>query len=59
MQAFSNCRRKKNSSWGINYSYTNLAAYFAVVKQRPDNFKIPEFHNGEANFRIKTSKPAC
>ncbi|OQP50954.1 TonB-dependent receptor [Niastella yeongjuensis] len=53
---FQQLSKKKNASWGINYSYTNLAAYFAVVKQRPDNFKIPEFHNGEANFRIKTSK---
>jgi len=53
---FQKLSKKKNASWGVNYSYTNLAAYFAVVKQRPDNFKIPEFHNGEANFRIKTSK---
>ncbi len=48
--------KDKNSSWGVNYSYTNLAAYFALIKQRPDNFKIPEFHNGEFNYRIKTSK---
>jgi vitamin B12 transporter len=48
--------KKKNASWGINYNYTNLAAYFAVVKQRIDNFKVPELHNGEVNFRIKTSK---
>jgi vitamin B12 transporter len=48
--------KKKNASWGINYNYTNLAAYFAVIKQRVDNFHTPEFHNGEANFRIKTSK---
>jgi outer membrane receptor for ferrienterochelin and colicin len=53
---FQQLSKKKNASWGVNYSYTNLAAYFAIVKQRPDNFKIPEFHNGEANFRIKTSK---
>ncbi|MFL5746007.1 MAG: TonB-dependent receptor [Niastella sp.] len=53
---FQKLAKKKNASWGVNYNYTNLAAYFAVVKQRPDNFKIPEFHNGEANFRIKTSK---
>lgn len=53
---FQQLSKKKNSSWGINYNYTNLVAYFAVVKQRPDNFKIPQFHNGEANFRIKTSK---
>jgi hypothetical protein len=48
--------KKKNASWGFNYSYTNLAAYFAIVKQRPDNFKMPALHNAEANFRIKTSK---
>ncbi|WEK37411.1 MAG: TonB-dependent receptor [Candidatus Pseudobacter hemicellulosilyticus] len=48
--------KKKNASWGVNYSYTNLAAYFAVIKQRPDNFKTPSFHNGEFNFRVKTSK---
>jgi hypothetical protein len=53
---FQKLSKKKNASWGVNYNYTNLIAYFAVVKQRPDNFKIPEFHNGEANFRIKTSK---
>jgi hypothetical protein len=44
------------SSWGVGYSYTNLFLYFNVVKQKPDYFKIPEFHNAEANFRIKTSK---
>jgi len=48
--------KDKKSSWGVNYSYTNLAAYFAVVKQRVDNFKVPALHNAEANFRIKTSK---
>ena len=53
---FQKLSKKKNASWGVNYSYTNLAAYFAIVSQRPDNFKIPEFHNGEANFRVKTSK---
>src|SRR5690606_15603436 len=46
--------KKKNASWGFGYSYTNLAAYLAVVKQRPDFFRKPAFHNGEANFRIKT-----
>lgn len=53
---FQQLSKKKNASWSVNYSYTNLAAYFAVVKQRPDNFQIPEFHNGEGSFRIKTSK---
>lgn len=46
--------KNKKSSWGINYSYTNLAAYFAIVKQKPDYFHIPEFHGTDANFRIKT-----
>ncbi|WP_207511875.1 TonB-dependent receptor [Longitalea luteola] len=53
---FQQLSKKKNASWGVNYSYVNLIAYFAAVKQRPDNFKIPAFHNGEVNFRIKTSK---
>jgi hypothetical protein len=53
---FQKLAKNKKASWGVNYNYTNLAAYFAVVKQRPDNFHIPEFHNGEANFRVKTSK---
>jgi hypothetical protein len=46
--------KNKKSSWGINYNYTNFAAYFAIVKQKPDYFHIPEFHTTDANFRIKT-----
>ncbi|MCY7422634.1 MAG: TonB-dependent receptor [Chitinophagaceae bacterium] len=46
--------KDKRSSLGINYGYTNLAAYFKIVKQKPDYFTTPEFHNGDANFRIKT-----
>jgi len=46
----------KKSSWGINYGYTNLLPYFAIVKQKPDYFHIPEFHNVDANFRIKTKQ---
>ena len=46
--------KDKKSSLGLNYGYTNLAAYFKVVKQKPDYFTTPEFHNGDANFRIKT-----
>lgn len=48
--------RNKKSSFGMNYGYTNLIPYFAVVKQRPDYFRIPQFHTGDANFRIKTKK---
>lgn len=54
--AYQELSKKKNASWGIGYAYTNLLAYFEIVKQKPDYFKIPEFHNVEANFRIKTSK---
>jgi vitamin B12 transporter len=48
--------KNKRSSWGVTYNYINLAAYYAVFPQRPDHFRIPEFHNGDFNFRIKTSK---
>jgi vitamin B12 transporter len=48
--------KDSNSSWGTGYSYTNLLPYFKIVKQKPDYFISPEFHNAEANFRIKTSK---
>ena len=47
--------KKKNFSWGIDYDYVNLVAYFNVVKQTPDYFDMPEFHAGDANFRIKTN----
>ncbi len=46
--------KKKNFSWGADYSYVNLVAYFNIVKQSPDYFDMPEFHSGDANFRIKT-----
>ena len=48
--------KNKNGSWGAAYNYVNLGAYFALVPQRIDNFRVPEMHNGEFNFRIKTSK---
>jgi hypothetical protein len=38
----------------MNYNYVNLVAYFNLVKQTPDYFKMPVFHNADANFRIKT-----
>ncbi len=46
--------KDKKSSWGVNYNYVNLVAYFNIVKQTPDYFKMPVFHNGDANFRFKT-----
>jgi CarboxypepD_reg-like domain len=48
--------KNKKSSWGINYSYVNLIAYFNIVKQTPDYFTMPAFHNADANFRFKTKK---
>lgn len=46
--------KNKKYSYGINYSYVNTVAYFNLVKQTPDYFKVPQFHNSDANFRIKT-----
>jgi hypothetical protein len=48
--------KNKKSSGGVSYNYTNLAPAFALFKQKQDYSKIPEFHSGDANFRIKTSK---
>lgn len=45
----------KKSSWGVSYGYTNLELVFSILKQRPEYFKMPEFHTGDANFRIRTS----
>jgi hypothetical protein len=46
--------RDKKSSYGITYNYVNVGLYFALVKQTPDYFRMPQFHEGTANFRIKT-----
>jgi vitamin B12 transporter len=46
--------KNKKSSWGFSYNYVNVGLYFGVVKQTPDYFKLPQFHSGDANFRIKT-----
>ena len=46
--------KNKKSSFGITYNYVNVGLYFAAVKQTPDFFTMPQFHNGDANFRIKT-----
>jgi len=48
--------KKKNASWGINANYTNLAAAFAVLKQKQDYFQVPAIFSSEGNFRIQTSK---
>jgi vitamin B12 transporter len=46
--------KDKKSSWGGNYGYTNLAAYFGIVKQQPEYFRMPDFHTADLNFRAKT-----
>jgi vitamin B12 transporter len=45
---------KNKSSWGANISHTNLIAYFSVIKQKIDYFKMPVFNTGDFNYRIKT-----
>ncbi|MFI5194950.1 MAG: TonB-dependent receptor domain-containing protein [Chitinophagales bacterium] len=46
--------KDKKSSWGVSYNYVNVGLYFGLVKQAPDYFRLPQFHSGDANFRIKT-----
>lgn len=48
--------KNKKSSIGASYNYTNLTPAFAIFKQNQDYSQVPEFHSGDANFRIKTSK---
>lgn len=46
--------KNKKASWGVTYNYTNLGLAFAVIRQKQDYFKKPEYHVADANFRIKT-----
>ncbi len=46
--------KNKKASWGISYNYANLWLGFAINKQKQDFFQIPVYHQGDANFRIKT-----
>lgn len=46
--------KNKKAAWGFTYNYTNLGLAFAVIKQKQDYFKKPEYHQVDANFRIKT-----
>ncbi|TND09117.1 MAG: TonB-dependent receptor plug [Bacteroidetes bacterium] len=48
--------KEKNMSAGFDINYTNLAPYFALVKQLPDYVRKPEFTGGSLNFRKKTSE---
>lgn len=53
---FQKLAKDKKSSWGANYGYTDVSLYFKAVKQKVDYFTAPRFHNGDVNFRVKTSK---
>lgn len=44
------------ASLGGTYSYVNLQPYYAVVPQDRGFEKGPELHNGDLNFRLKTSE---
>ncbi|WPQ64552.1 TonB-dependent receptor [Chitinophaga sancti] len=46
--------KNQRSSFGFNYQYTNTSLYYALVKQTPDYYIRPRFHNADANFRIRT-----
>ena len=46
--------KDKKSSWGVSYNYANLWLGFAINKQKQDFYQIPVYHEGDANFRIKT-----
>lgn len=46
--------KNKKSSWGVSYNYTNLWPAFKLIPQKQDFFNAPLYHNGDANFRIKT-----
>jgi hypothetical protein len=53
---FQQLGKGKKSSYGMSYSFTHLALYQKLVPQAPDFFKAPQFHNIDANFRIKTKR---
>ena len=46
--------KNKKSSWGVSYNYTNLWLAFKVNKYKQDFYTIPVYHQGDANFRMKT-----
>jgi vitamin B12 transporter len=53
---YQNLAKNKKSSWGFSFDYTNLSLAFKVLKQKPEYFRLPVYHDGDANFRIKTSR---
>jgi vitamin B12 transporter len=53
---FQQLAKNKNASYGLTYGYTNLGLAFNLIKQRQQYYRAPLSHEGDANFRIKTSK---
>lgn len=53
---FQQLAKSGKSSGGIAYSYTNLAPYLKIFKQRYESTRAPEFHNIDLNYRLKTSE---
>ncbi len=46
--------KDKRSSWGVSYNYTDLWLAFKFIKYKQDFYERPVYHQGDANFRIKT-----
>ncbi len=46
--------KDKRSSWGVSYNYTNIWLAFKINKYKQDFYQVPIYHQGDANFRIKT-----
>ena len=46
--------KDKKSSWGISGNYTNLWLAFRITTFKQDFYTIPQYNQGDANFRIKT-----
>jgi hypothetical protein len=46
----------KKSSWGVNYGYTNVDLAFKILGTKPDFFRTPQYHTGDANYRTKIGK---
>jgi len=47
--------KNKKSSWGVTYAYANLSLVYSLLKQRFDYFRVPQTHEADLNYRIKTS----
>lgn len=48
--------KNKKSSYGMTINYTNLSLAFKVLKQNIDFNILPQYTDGDINFRIKTKK---